>query len=159
MTVTCTFFSICIQLECNIHVTCTSFPVGKPVEKAKLKGYLKKWRDSKTILGCVLFHDLLKPTSILCKSLQDSELCVTDAIESLLHTSNALEKLKEKKFADYPTVQKVIASITKENDGTATTTYQYHGATIIKYGEAIKYLEDNSGKWCESIVTCIKKNV
>lgn len=109
------------------------------------------------ILGCALFPDLLKPASILCKCLQDSELCVTDAIELLLHTTNALEKLKEKKFADYPTVQKVIASIIKENDGAATTMYQYQGDTIIKYGEAIKYLEANSGKWCESIVKCIKK--
>ncbi len=34
------------------------------IEKAKLEGYLMKWRDFKIILGCALFHNLLKPASI-----------------------------------------------------------------------------------------------
>ena len=105
------------------------------------------------ILGCALFHDLLEPANTLCKSLQDDKLFVTDAIESLLHTSNALEKLKEKKFANYPTVKRVTASIVKESDGSTS----YQGAEIVKYNEAVKYLEDNSGNWCETIAICIKK--
>ncbi len=130
-------------------------PCVKSIEKAKLKGYLMRWKDSKIILGCALFHDLLKPASILCKCLQDDDLSVTNAIESLLHTSNALEKLKEKNFTDYPTVKKVIASIVKESDGSTS----YQGAQIVKYDEALKYLEDNSENWCETVAKCIKKRV
>ena len=53
----------------------------KASDKQKLKGFLLKWRDSKMIFGCALFHDLLKPSAILCKVLQDDEVCVISAIE------------------------------------------------------------------------------
>ena len=36
-----------------------------------LKGYLLKWRDSKFLIGCAFFHDLLKPMAMFCKILQD----------------------------------------------------------------------------------------
>jgi len=52
----------------------------KACDKQKLKGYILKWRDSKMLLGCALFHDLLKPSAILCKNLQDEEICVVSAI-------------------------------------------------------------------------------
>ena len=39
----------------------------KPADKQKLKGYVRKWRDGKVLLGCALFHDILKPSAILCK--------------------------------------------------------------------------------------------
>ena len=41
----------------------------KACDKQKLKGYIRRWRHSKTLLGCALFHDLLKPDGILCKVL------------------------------------------------------------------------------------------
>ena len=33
------------------------------------------------IFGCALFHDLLKPAAILCRVLQDDEVCIVRAIE------------------------------------------------------------------------------
>ena len=136
-------------------VTLIEDPGTKSTEKAKLKGYLIKWRNSKMILGCALFHDLLRPASILCKSLQYDDLSVTDTVESLLHTSSSLEKLKDKKFTDYPSVKKVTASIVKESDGSTT----YQETEIVKYDEAMEYLEKNSQNWCDAVCTCIKKRV
>ena len=43
-------------------------------DRQNLKGYLLKWRDSKFLIGCAFFHDLLKPMAMFCKILQD-ELC------------------------------------------------------------------------------------
>ena len=58
-------------------------PHVKSVDREKLRGYVRKWRDSKMLLGCALFHDVLKPCAILCKVLQEDEVCVVGAIESL----------------------------------------------------------------------------
>ncbi len=56
------------------HLTAlTEDSTVKAADKQQLKGYVLKWRDSKMIHGCALFHDLLKPSAILCKVLQDDE--------------------------------------------------------------------------------------
>ena len=56
------------------------------MDKEKLRGYIGKWRDTKKLLGCALFHDMLKPCAVLCKVLQGDEVCVVGVIESLLKT-------------------------------------------------------------------------
>ena len=43
----------------------------KSVDKQKMKGYALKWQDSKILLGCALFNNLLRPRSILYKVLQE----------------------------------------------------------------------------------------
>ena len=66
----------------------------REIDKQKLKGYVLKWRDCKMILGCALFHDILKPAAVMCKTLQYDEICVVSAIESTLKTSKAIESLR-----------------------------------------------------------------
>jgi len=39
-------------------------------DKAKLKGYYKKWTDAKYLLGCAVFVDLLTPCSNACKMMK-----------------------------------------------------------------------------------------
>jgi hypothetical protein len=46
------------------------------------------------LLGCALFHDLLKPAAILRKVLQNDEVCVLSAIEAVLKTSKNLETVQ-----------------------------------------------------------------
>ena len=59
----------------------------KAVDRQKLKGFVLRWRKSKILLGCTVFHDVLRSPAILCKVLQDSELCVVRVIEGFLHTT------------------------------------------------------------------------
>ena len=47
----------------------------KPANKEKMKAYVKKWQDSKALLGCAFFHDLLKSLATLCKVFQKDKLC------------------------------------------------------------------------------------
>ena len=61
----------------------------KAVDRQKLKGYVKKWRNSKYLLGSALFHDILKPSATMCKVLQKDELCVVRAIESVVKTKRS----------------------------------------------------------------------
>ena len=39
----------------------------KSVDRAKLKGYLKKWRHTKMLIGAALYVDILKPPSCMSK--------------------------------------------------------------------------------------------
>ena len=43
-------------------------------DRARIKGYVGKWVQYKSILGCDLYVDLLKPPSLLSLSLQGCEL-------------------------------------------------------------------------------------
>jgi len=61
-------------------------PKVKSTDKAKLRGYLRRWKNFKVLVGCACFSDLLKPASILCKVLQEDELCIVRAIEQIMKT-------------------------------------------------------------------------
>ena len=66
----------------------------KRIDRQKLKGYLLKWQCSKFLLGCAFFHDVLKPSSLLCKVLQEDELCVVRAIKSVLETKCLMDNIE-----------------------------------------------------------------
>ena len=36
------------------------------------------------LIGCVFFHDVLRPAAKVCKALQENEMCIVGAIEALL---------------------------------------------------------------------------
>ena len=60
----------------NHLISLSEDPCVKPPDRQKLKGYITKWKDSKILLGCALFYDMLRPASVLCKALQSNELIV-----------------------------------------------------------------------------------
>ena len=101
----------------------------KPVDRQKVKGYVLKWQDSKILLGSALFHDLLRPCSILCKVLQEEEICVVRAIEAVMKTKKSLEKIKTTPFEDLPSVKKALGRIKHEEDGSVT----YQGVELTYY--------------------------
>ena len=39
----------------------------KSLDRQKLKGYVSKWRKSKVLLGCAVFHDVLNLLEYLTK--------------------------------------------------------------------------------------------
>ena len=78
----------------------------KAADKQKLKGYILKWRDGKILMGCAIFLDILKPAAVLCKVLQNDDLCIVSAIEA----TNVIEKLKSTPFEDLPSVKMVKQS-------------------------------------------------
>ena len=53
-------------------ITLTEDTTLKAVDRQKLKGYVLRWQESKVLLACAFFHDLLKPAAILCKILQEN---------------------------------------------------------------------------------------
>lgn len=56
----------------------------------------------------VLYFMTLQPDAAFSMVLQNDELCVINAIESILKTSNAITKLKTTPFEELPTVKTVL---------------------------------------------------
>ena len=127
----------------------------KAVEKQKMKGYIKQWGEGKVLLGCAFFIDLLKPASILCKVFQDAEICVYQAIESIMKTKKVLDKLKATSFKELPTVKKALTRGKEEPDGSIT----YQGAEIKRYQAGIEYFEANHTVLIESVEICLRNRI
>ena len=104
----------------------------REVDKQKLKGYVLKWHSCKMVLGCALFHDILKPAAIMCKTLQYDEICVVGAIESTLKTSKAIESLRSTPFNDLPTVKRVLGRL-QHDQGENT----YQGVVLTRFEESV----------------------
>ena len=47
------------------HLTTLSQTLPRSVERQTLHGYILKWTNSKILLGCAVFHDILKPVAVL----------------------------------------------------------------------------------------------
>ena len=125
-----------------------------PSSRQKLKGYITRWRDSKVILGCGFFHDLLQPVAHLSKVLQQDQLCVVRAIDALMKTKKNLDKLKATPFEELPTVKKVLSRLT-ENAGSMT----YQGQDLTRHEEGITYLKSHQAQYFEGVNDCIESRV
>lgn len=126
----------------------------KSVDKQKLKGYIKKWNDGKTLIGCAFFYDLLKPCSIISKALQDEELSVVDVIEALLKTNKSIEKLKSMSLDDFPSVKKVMSRV-QHTDGE----YTYQGAQLAYYQQGVDFLKSHKDQIITSVLSCLKDRI
>lgn len=75
----------------------------KATDRAKLKGYYQKWIQAKYILGCAVFVDLLLPCAIFSKVMQNDEIDILCALNSLLKTVQETNKLSSKPLNQWPT--------------------------------------------------------
>ena len=70
--------------------------------------------------------------SILCKALQEDEICVVRAVESILKTKNCLDKLKTIPFEELSAVKLEIGRIKHEDESIS-----YHGIDLKKHDQSI----------------------
>ena len=70
----------------NHLIALTEDHTVKSSDKQKLEGYIKVWKNSKVLLGCAVFAEILKPVGILSKVLQNEEICLYESIESMMKT-------------------------------------------------------------------------
>ena len=124
------------------------------VDRQKLKGYVLKWRDCKMVLGCVFFHDILKPAALMCKSLKYDEVCVVSAIESTLKASKVIESLRCTPFDELPTVKKVLGRVQHEGGER-----KYQGVMLTKFEEGVSFLRSHKNDIVEKVTTCLKQRV
>lgn len=86
----------------------------KSTDRAKLKGYYLKQTESKYLLGCAVFVDLLTPCSIFSKEMQNDEVDFLSALNSLLRMVKEIDKLSAKKIDEWPTYSGILKKVTVE---------------------------------------------
>ena len=128
----------------------------KSADREKLKGYVLRWRKSKILLACALFHDVLKSIGVLSKILQEEELCNARATEAFLRTKKSLQELKVKNFEDFPTVKKVLGRIQqKEACSGSSTTVTYQDTDLHLHPQALSSLSKDYKVWLNDIGKCL----
>ncbi len=139
----------------NHLITLSESPSTKPSDKQKLIGYLRKWRNSRILLGCAAFHDILQPVSILCKCLQSEQLCIVNAIEAILRTNTALRSLKSTELTVFPSVKKVLYRIKEDQNG-GTSNKIYQNVEITNFDQTLDFLRNNYQGFIDSILYCLR---
>ena len=142
-------FGACV----NHLITLSQDSSVQPVDRETLKGYVRKWQTARVLFGCALFYDILKSLGVLCQILQADELCVVRAIESVMKTKKALDKLKTMPLVEYPIVKKVLQQTKHEEDNS----YTYPGIELKEYDSSVSYLESHYVEWVTSIEECLRE--
>ena len=92
--------------------------------------------------------------STLCKVLQADEVCVVSAIESILKTNKAIEKVKATTVENLPTVKNVCSRVKQEG-----SSYVYQGADLTSYSEAVAYFTAHHHEYTDSILSCLNRRM
>ena len=133
------------------HLTTLSEDTSvKSVDRAKLKGYLKKWLNAKYLLGCAAFVDLLTPCSYFSKTLQGDNVDILGALTALLRTIKETNKLRLMSVDQWPTYSATMLKIMEED---SQPTYQLQA--LSKVEEAKAHFQSQYEEYCLKVTTCI----
>ena len=120
-------------------------------DRAKLHGYCKQWVDSKYLLGCALFVDLLTPCAAFSKVMQAEEIDILGALMSLLRSLKEIEKLAGLPLSHWPTYANTLGAISSENNGSNT----YQGQTLKRFDETQRYFENHAHEYSLNLKQCL----
>ena len=84
----------------------------KAADKAKVRGYLRKWSEGKMLIGCAMYVDALKIPSLLSLTFQEDRIDIVQGIQSILKSSASLESLTKDPPNQWPTVKLVLSRVT-----------------------------------------------
>ena len=79
----------------------------KSDDRARLKGYLLKWKQPRMLVGAAMYIDVLKSPSILSLSLQDDNLDIVAGIKGILKSSKSLKQMSDEDPLEWPTMKLV----------------------------------------------------
>ena len=105
----------------------------KSEDRARIKGYSKKWFECKILVGCALYSEVLKPPSIISLSLQGSNIDIVFAIKQILKATSALKSLESQDPLQWPMVKQVVDQIKSEANGEKI----YQGTVLMGYSDAV----------------------
>lgn len=125
----------------------------KAPDRAKLKGYLKKWVDAKYLLGCTAFADILTPCSILSKSLQSDSIDILGALMSILRTIKETRKLSTMAIDQWPMYSATLQKVR----GKEEPTFQLQ--VLKNFQQAKNHYDAHYLEYCSQVTACIQKRL
>lgn len=124
----------------------------KSADRAKLRGYYNKWTDTKCLLGCAFFTDLLTPCMIFSKCMQSDEVDILGALTGAVKTLKETNELASKPVDEWPTYSNTLKKCVREEDG--STVYQLQHLKRFDGGKA--YFTSHYQDYCHRVHECIK---
>nr|XP_047135399.1 E3 SUMO-protein ligase KIAA1586-like [Hydra vulgaris] len=83
-------------------------------ERAKFKGYHKKWIHARMPLYIALFIEILAPAKMLSKCFQSDEIDVLASSGFVQQAESNLNHIQKTKFINLPTVKRFLAKVTEK---------------------------------------------
>ncbi|XP_047141282.1 E3 SUMO-protein ligase KIAA1586-like [Hydra vulgaris] len=83
-------------------------------ERAKFKGYHKKWIHARMPLYIALFIEILAPAKMLSKCFQSDEIDVLASSGFVQQAKSHLNRIQKTKFINLPTVKRFLAKVTEK---------------------------------------------
>ena len=103
-------------------------PALKSIDREKLKGYLRLWKQCKVLIGCAMYVEVLKPASLLSLTLQNDNTDIVHGMENTLKSMSALKCLQQQEPSEWPTV-KLMKSRVQDID----MHQEYQGIVLQNY--------------------------
>ena len=103
----------------------------KSEDRARLKGYVQKWTQSKILIGCAMYVEVLKGPSILSLCLQKSDCDIVYGLKQILKVADSIRSLRRQDPSLWPTVKLMMEKI--DSEGSIVC---YQGAEIRNYTSA-----------------------
>ncbi|KAL5491664.1 hypothetical protein EMCRGX_G016996, partial [Ephydatia muelleri] len=126
----------------------------KATDRAKLKGYLVKWKAAKTLIGCAMYTDALKPVSLLSLTLQNSDVDIVMAISNIVKSLTTLRSLAQTDPTEWPTLQ-LVKSRLKDDDGNK----EYQGIILQNFERSLEQCKTHVLADLQRLEDCIKQRL
>jgi len=101
-------------------------------DRARLKGYLLKWKKPEVLVSCTLYIGALKPISCLSLTLQSEKADIVSSIENTLKSVKYLQSLIQKDPKEWTQIQLLKKQI-KEVEGKP----EYQGVPIVDFDATV----------------------
>lgn len=129
-------------------------PSTKGADKARLTGYVRRWRSGKMLVACAFFHGILMPAAKLCKALQNDEICVVSAVEAMIDAAKSIRRLETTALEELSTVKKVVNRMNH-----AEGVFSYQEVEVVSLEDGLEYFRTHQREYINKILTCIKSRI
>ena len=122
----------------------------KAKDRAKMKGYLRKWSKADMPLLLALFIDLLETPSILSRSFQDDKIDTVQAMRSLSKAKERLDIFDKRSFEKLH-VNDLLKRISVDGDGK----YSYQNVILPDFENAKERISAKKNDLSRKVRECI----
>ena len=123
-------------------------------DRAKFKGWLKKWSAARIPLLVSFYIEILTPAKILSKCFQTEVIDVVSVPMCVERVKRQVNRLKNTEFRDLPTVKRTIEKVDEE-DGSFTI----QGVKIEGYAEAVKNIENQKSSLLQIVIDSLSSRL
>ena len=111
-------------------------------QRAKIKGFIKKWKKTSVLLNLCFYFEVLLPVSKLSLALQQEDIDPVKAIDALVTIKEKLTKLKERPVEQFSSISTIKrkSSINEDND------LVYQDVVLNEMEKEIQKLSNKQGK-------------